>query len=225
VSGHDQQDASVAAGAATGARGIAAVVPAALAAEVSAALDGLGLDCQRVSTVAELDGVSPALAVVFVEGKIAAELPLLGGLLAGTPVVIVSAEVRPGEIRGALAAGVAGVVLADRLDSQLRPCLEAVRTGQVCVPRAQAPQVEPARLSPREKQILGLVVMGYMNGEIGEQLFVAESTVKSHLSSAFGKLGVGSRSEAVELILDPERGLGTGILALGGEPLEAAPAQ
>ena len=45
--------------------------------------------------------------------------------------------------------------------------------------------------------------------------------MKSHLSSAFAKLGVRSRNEAVELIVDSERGLGMGILALGGEPIEA----
>ncbi len=61
--------------------------------------------------------------------------------------------------------------------------------------------------------------MGYMNGQIAQQLFLAESTVKSHLSSAFRKLGVRSRNEAVNLILDPERGLGMGILALGVEPV------
>jgi DNA-binding CsgD family transcriptional regulator len=77
-------------------------------------------------------------------------------------------------------------------------------------------------LSGREKQILGLVVMGYMNSQIAEQLFLAESTIKSHLSSAFTKLGVRSRNEAVELILNSERGLGMGILALGGEQLRAA---
>jgi hypothetical protein len=39
-----------------------------------------------------------------------------------------------------------------------------------------------------------------------------------------GKLGVRSRNEAVSLILDPERGLGMGILGLGGEPVEPTPA-
>jgi DNA-binding NarL/FixJ family response regulator len=78
-------------------------------------------------------------------------------------------------------------------------------------------------LSTREKQILGLVVMGYMNSQIAERLFLAESTVKSHLHSAFGKLGVRSRNEAVSLILDPARGLGIGILGVGAEPLATLP--
>jgi DNA-binding NarL/FixJ family response regulator len=105
--------------------------------------------------------------------------------------------------------------------SALAPCLRAVMAGQACVPRTQWRQIEPPVLSAREKQVLGLVVMGYMNSQIAEQLFLAESTVKSHLSSAFGKLGVRSRNEAVSLILDPERGLGMGILALGGERLDS----
>ncbi len=83
-----------------------------------------------------------------------------------------------------------------------------------------ATQIDPAALSAREKQVLGLVVMGYTNSKIAEQLFLAESTVKSHLSSAFAKLGVRSRNEAVELILDADRGRGIGILALGPEPIE-----
>jgi DNA-binding NarL/FixJ family response regulator len=133
---------------------------------------------------------------------------------------VVCAGIQRWGIRAALTAGAAGVVLYDDLDSALGPCLQAVQAGQVCVPRAHWRQIEPPPLSTREKQILGLVVMGYMNCQIAEQLFLAESTVKSHLSSAFGKLGVRSRNEAVNLILDPERGLGTGILALGGEPVE-----
>ncbi|HEY2283744.1 MAG TPA: helix-turn-helix transcriptional regulator [Solirubrobacteraceae bacterium] len=124
-------------------------------------------------------------------------------------------------MRAALAAGAAGVVLDEDLDSALIPCLQAVQAGQTCVPRDHWRQIDPPALSSREKQILGLVVMGYMNSQIAEQLFLAESTVKSHLSSAFGKLGVRSRNEAVSLILDPERGLGMGILSLGGEPLES----
>jgi DNA-binding NarL/FixJ family response regulator len=140
-----------------------------------------------------------------------------------TPTVVVCADIERWEMRAALLAGAAGVVLAEDLYSALGPCLQAVRAGQTCVPRGHWRQLEPPAFSAREKQILGLVVMGYMNSQIASQLFLAESTVKSHLSSAFGKLGVRSRNEAVTLILDPDRGLGMGILALGGEPLEHTP--
>src|SRR5262249_42237041 len=89
--------------------------------------------------------------------------------------VLVTEGLGPGERRGALEAEVSGIVLAAELDSALLPCLRAVGAGQLCVPRSQAGQVDPAALSTREKQILGLVVMGYMNGEIASQLFIAES--------------------------------------------------
>jgi DNA-binding NarL/FixJ family response regulator len=140
-----------------------------------------------------------------------------------TPIVVVCASIERWEVRAALAAGAAGVVLLDDLDAALWPCLQAVRSGQTCVPRRHWRQIEPPALSAREKQILALVVMGYTNSRIAAQLFLAESTVKSHLSSAFGKLGVRSRNEAASLILDPERGLGMGILGLGGEPVEFRP--
>lgn len=196
--------------------------------------------CDRVATVLEERGFEfelfdspeavgdaerPSPMLLCAEGKVATAvaevLPALREAQPEAPVVLVCAEVRPGELRGAVAAGVNGIVLEEHLSATLGVCIEAVRAGQVCVPRRHAPQVEPATLSAREKQILGLVVMGYMNSEIANQLFVAESTVKSHLSSAFSKLGVRSRNEAVDLIVDPERGLGMGILALGGEPIES----
>ena len=170
-----------------------------------------------------LDGEGEATLAVFVEKSLVAgvrRMKLLGPAPERPPTVVVCEAIRPGEIRIALGAGVMGVVLSGALGSALAPCMAAVCAGQVCVPKSQARQVEAASLSARERQILGLVVMGYMNSEIAVQLTVAESTVKSHLSSAFTKLGVKSRHEAVDLILDSERGLGMGILSLGGEPIE-----
>ncbi|HET6448470.1 MAG TPA: response regulator transcription factor [Conexibacter sp.] len=124
-------------------------------------------------------------------------------------------------VRRALRAGASGVVLAMDLDRALAPTVAAVAGGQAVVPRAAERQLVRPALSVRERQVLSLVVMGLMNGEIAAQLFVAESTVKSHLSSAFAKLGVRSRTEAIELILDPDEDMGLGILRIGGEPLMA----
>jgi DNA-binding NarL/FixJ family response regulator len=61
------------------------------------------------------------------------------------------------------------------------------------------------------------VVQGFTNGQIAHRLCVAESTVKTHLSSAFSKLDVGSRAEAAALVLDPEEGYGLGVLTPPGQ--------
>jgi DNA-binding NarL/FixJ family response regulator len=162
--------------------------------------------------------------VIFVKDTTSAPARLIEPLaesFAQTPIVMIcGADIERWAVRAVLTAGAAGIVLLDDLNAALWPCLQAVQSCQTCVPRGHWCQIEPPALSAREKQILGLVVMGYMNGEIARQLFLAKSTVKSHLSSAFGKLGVRSRNDAVNLILDPERGLGMGILGLGAEPME-----
>src|ERR1700729_910379 len=128
--------------------------------------------------------------------------------------VIVCRETGKAEVRRVIHAGAWGYVLERELEETLVPTIAAVLAGQIALPKEERMQVGAPTLSAREKQILGMVVMGYMNCDIANQLYVAESTVKSHLSSAFLKLGVRSRSEAVELILDAEQGLGRGILAI-----------
>ena len=55
--------------------------------------------------------------------------------------------------------------------------------------------VEP--LSERELEVLRMVAAGLTNREIGERLFIAVSTVKSHTNSIYGKLGVKNRTQAV----------------------------
>jgi DNA-binding NarL/FixJ family response regulator len=198
---------------------------------VAAILETDGFDVRSfASTRALLHDRSthdPSVIVLWVQDAISA-IPALIEPLAKrqppSPIVVVCAAIQRWEVRGALAAGAAGVVLSSSLQDTLGPSIRAVAAGQICVPRRQWRQVEPPVLSTREKQILGLVVMGYMNSQIAERLFLAESTVKSHLSSAFGKLGVRSRNEAVDLIINPDRGLGMGILGLGGEPLQPVPA-
>jgi DNA-binding NarL/FixJ family response regulator len=115
-------------------------------------------------------------------------------------------------LRKALRAGACGIVLDDRLRESLIPTARAVLAGQLAIPPALRRQIAPRPLSYREKEILRLVVRGYTNRQIADALFVAESTVKTHLSSAFGKLDTRSRAEAAALILDPDEGYGLGIL-------------
>jgi DNA-binding NarL/FixJ family response regulator len=196
---------------------------------IAKALPALGLRIEifdSAEALADRDEelAAPAVIVMSDEQSVSSLAKLLEPLrrrFAEAAIVVVCEAVQRWDVRAALAAGAAGVVLRDDIEHALAACVQAVASGQTCVPRKYSAQVEPPTLSAREKQILGLVVMGCMNSEIADRLFLAESTVKSHLSSAFGKLGVRSRNEAVSLILDPEGGLGLGILGLGGEPIQA----
>lgn len=52
-------------------------------------------------------------------------------------------------------------------------------------------------LTPREREVLRLLATGMTNQEIADELFIARSTVKRHLSNVYGKLAVGNRTEAV----------------------------
>ncbi len=52
-------------------------------------------------------------------------------------------------------------------------------------------------LTEREKEILNLMAKGYSNKEIGDVLFIAESTVKKHSSNIFEKLEVKRRTQAI----------------------------
>ena len=55
---------------------------------------------------------------------------------------------------------------------------------------------DPFGLTPREREILGLLAEGYTNRRIAETLFISESTAGVHVSNILGKLGVASRTEA-----------------------------
>jgi DNA-binding NarL/FixJ family response regulator len=168
-----------------------------------------------------LDGPTNHAAIVLWVKDTMASIPgvlePLRSRFGQTPIVIACEVMMRWEVRAALAAGVAGMVIQEDLQSTLGACLQAVMAGQTCVPREHWRQIERPVLTAREKQVLGLVVMGYMNSEIAKRLFLAESTVKGHLSSAFGKLGVRSRSEAADLIASSERGVGMTLLSLGGK--------
>jgi DNA-binding NarL/FixJ family response regulator len=129
-------------------------------------------------------------------------------------VLVVSRGEDAARVRHALEAGASGYVSSDEVAYALAPAIAVVAAGQLSLPPAYRRQVAKPTFTTREKQILGLVVMGMSNGEIGRKLYLAESTVKSHLSSAFNKLGVRSRNEATAMILDPSSGLGPGILRI-----------
>lgn len=132
------------------------------------------------------------------------------------PVVVVIDNVDPRRTSEVLAAGASGVVVVGEVGVTLVPAVHAVACGLVVVPGDAREAVRQPILSSREKQILGLVVMGLTNAEVGRRLFLAESTIKYHLLSVYEKLGVRTRKQAAEMVLDPRTGLALGVLTMTG---------
>jgi DNA-binding NarL/FixJ family response regulator len=116
--------------------------------------------------------------------------------------------------RRAVRAGADSLVLEDDLEETLVAAVRAVAAGLSVLPAILREGADSPTFSHREREVLRLVIMGHTNGSIASSLFLAESTVKSHLSSAFRKLGAASRKDAAAMILDPEEGLAE--MVLGG---------
>jgi two-component system, NarL family, response regulator LiaR len=111
-------------------------------------------------------------------------------------------------VQGALRAGAIGYLLknvsADRLAEAIRaacagrPTLAPEATEALIQATVRPP--EPSfDLTPRELEVLALVVRGLSNAEIAQELVVSRSTIKFHVSSILSKLGAGSRTEATAL--------------------------
>jgi DNA-binding NarL/FixJ family response regulator len=164
-------------------------------------------------------GTSADLVVLAASGAVRVMVEEITSVTRRVPdarIVLLTKDLARRDVRRCIDAGADGVAAADDWDRTLVPTVQAVLAGQLAVPRSFRAQMVQVALSSREKQVLGLVVMGLTNAEIAKRLFLAESTVKSHLSSGFSKLGVHSRNEAAALILDPRTHLGPGILAVSG---------
>jgi DNA-binding NarL/FixJ family response regulator len=140
-----------------------------------------------------------------------------------TPVVVVAgADASRHGARTALNAGAAAYVPEEHAGAALALAVRAAVAGLVCVPRATRSVVVKPTFSQREKEVLGLLVGGLTNAQIAGRLYLAESTVKTHLASAFTKLGVRSRRDAVTLLLDPDEGLAATALPLGATAAQHA---
>ena len=105
------------------------------------------------------------------------------------------------EIYQAVRAGAKGYLLKDAPLEELLGCIRKVHTGETCIPAALgaklASRMSGDALTGREVDVLKLLARGRSNKEIGSDLFISETTVKTHVRSVFTKLHVMSRTEAI----------------------------
>jgi DNA-binding NarL/FixJ family response regulator len=104
------------------------------------------------------------------------------------------------EVYQAMKFGAAGFVLKEMALDRLLEAIRAVHQGDQYMPSEIAARVGErllAQLSPREIEVMHLLGRGQSNKEIGANLGVVEGTVKIHIASIFGKLGVSDRTHAL----------------------------
>lgn len=124
-----------------------------------------------------------------------------------TRVLILSAHVDGETIYRALADGAAGFISKDAPREAICDAIAAVARGEIALSREveadlaseirNRRRTELAALTEREVQVLRRVAEGESAAEIGRQLYLSPTTVKSHLRNLYAKLEVGDRAAAV----------------------------
>jgi two-component system, NarL family, response regulator len=113
------------------------------------------------------------------------------------------------DIHQALEAGAAGYLIKAMSNETLVDALRKVHAGNRFLPGpvadSLATRTPNSDLTPREREVLSLIVQGKSNKEIGTLLRITEATVKCHVSVILERLGVSDRTQAVITAL--QRGL------------------
>lgn len=117
--------------------------------------------------------------------------------------------------RRAILLGAMGIVHKEKASDHLMKAIEKVFGGEVWYDRTKmgsvfadmlssgknkelsSDEAKIATLTDRELEVIHLIALGLKNRPIGEKLFISETTVRHHLTSVFGKLGVSSRLELI----------------------------
>ncbi len=119
-------------------------------------------------------------------------------------VVLYSWNTQPELIAAAIERGASGYLSKAMTATELVEALEDIHSGQVVTVSRPAPDVVPgdwpgreAGLSAREAEVLALITQGLTNELIARHTYLSANSVKSYIRSAYRKLGVTRRSEAV----------------------------
>jgi len=122
-----------------------------------------------------------------------------------TRVIILTTFGRPGYLRRAMEAGAVGFMVkdapADRLVDGIRRVASGLRVVDPTL-AADSLSIGASPLTDRETQVLAAAAHGGSTAVIASSVFLSEGTVRNHLSAAMGKLGAGSRAEAVRIATD-----------------------
>lgn len=148
--------------------------------------------------------------IVLLDMKLAAEdglalIPALRDEGFSGPVVVLTAQDGMGDLRRAVAAGASGYLLKNGNPEELLEAVHAAVAGHSVVARSMMPRLvadasgeqtgpDP---SPREREVLHLIVSGARNADIAEELGLSVRTAQKHVENLFRKFGVTERQSLV----------------------------
>jgi len=178
-------------------------------------------DFEIVGTANDGDEVVPLVRAVAPDVLLLdLAMPRMSGLLAlrevkglktAVRIVVLTAAIERPDIVTALQLGAQAVVLKESASDVLYKCIQAVMSGQYWLGRKPVPTLVAALravattypapaakhfgLTPREREIIGVVLDGCSNADIAAKFSISEKTVKHHLTNIFDKVGVSNRLE------------------------------
>ncbi len=162
-------------------------------AEAANGQQAINLFRQHRPDITLMDLRLPGMGGVEITKAIRSEFP-------NSRIIVVTTYDGDEDIYRALQAGARAYLLKDVPGDQLVDAIRAVHSGQTRIPPEVASRLAErlprSELSPREMDVLRLIVDGKSNKEIASALFISESTVKVHVNNILGKMGVSDRTQA-----------------------------
>ena len=168
-----------------------------IVAEATNGMEALELTRRHHPDVVLMDLIMPVMDGIAATTAIRKELP-------DVEVIALTSVLEDAAVVGSVRAGAIGYLLKNAEPEDIRRSIKAAAAGQVQLsPEASARLVReirlpesPETLTARETEVLRLLARGRANKEIARQLNLGEQTVKTHVSSILGKLGMQSRTQA-----------------------------
>ena len=173
-----------------------------VAAEAGTGEEGVALFSDTLPDVTLMDLRLPGISGADSTAAIRARFP-------AARIIVFSSYSGDEDIFRSLRAGALAYLLKDTLRTELIEAIRTVHRGERYIPRAVAARLaaRPAQreLTPREIQLLSLIVKGLPNREIAHLSGISEGTVRIHVSNILSKMGVSDRTEAAVQAI--ERGI------------------
>jgi len=174
-----------------------------LVGEASDGADAVRLCAERAPHVILMDLLMPKMDGIAATRAIRERHP-------DVQVIALTSFQDQGRVQAALDAGAIGYLLKNVSADDLARAIRSARIGlptlspeatRALIDAAKQPLAPGHDLTPREREVLALLVHGLNNAQIAKRLVVNQSTAKFHVSNILAKLGASSRTEAVALAI------------------------